>query len=113
MESFAPLVQQAKMGDGRDAYQLDRLAETRVIIANAVEKRLRGKRHAAAQDWHKLVNDVLGVLGSDAHDETEEAARHEKAAVLEEVFASRLSVLIGPAGTGKTTSTTTTYCYTR
>ena len=33
----------------------------------------------------------------------EERARHEKAAALEQLFCSRLSVLIGPAGTGKTT----------
>ena len=33
----------------------------------------------------------------------EKSARHEKAAALEQLFRSRLSVLIGPAGTGKTT----------
>ncbi|MDO9022905.1 MAG: ATP-dependent RecD-like DNA helicase [Deltaproteobacteria bacterium] len=37
------------------------------------------------------------------HDATEERARAEKAAALEEIFRARVSVLIGPAGTGKTT----------
>ncbi len=109
-ETFAPLVLRATMGDGGEAYQLDRLAETRAIIASAVEKRVKGRRHAASHDWRKLVDRVIDgetrkteAPASPVHDEVEEEARREKAAVLEEVFASRLSVLIGPAGTGKTT----------
>ena len=38
----------------------------------------------------------------DPGDAQEELARSEKAAGLEELFASRLTVLVGPAGTGKT-----------
>ena len=44
------------------------------------------------------------ALPSDTADrDLEERARAEKAAALEQLFRSRLSVLIGPAGTGKTT----------
>ena len=48
--------------------------------------------------------DNLDDLPEDPEDpETEKAARTEKAAALAEIFASRLSVLAGAAGTGKTT----------
>jgi putative ribosome biogenesis GTPase RsgA len=44
------------------------------------------------------------ALPSDAEERAlEERARTEKAAALEQLFRSRIAVLIGPAGTGKTT----------
>ena len=101
-ETFAPVVGRVTMGDGKDALQLGRYTETKAIIAGAIEKRVKGKRHVAAHDWRNLVDAVLGSKAKRG-DTDEEAARTEKAAALEEVFASRLSVLIGPAGTGKTT----------
>ena len=45
----------------------------------------------------------MGVGGGGGRDALEERARSEKAAALEEIFRARVSVLIGPAGTGKTT----------
>ncbi len=71
------------------------------LIQRAVTKRVAGARHAVQADWRKLLDAHLAApVGSD---ETEEAARQEKAAALKELAEARLSVLIGPAGTGKTT----------
>ncbi len=53
-------------------------------------------------DWHKLVDEYLGKIDT-TEPEREKEARREKAAALAELAESRFSVLIGPAGTGKTT----------
>ena len=46
---------------------------------------------------------ALGGANDPKKDPDEERAREEKTAALKELAASRLSVLVGPAGTGKTT----------
>ena len=53
-------------------------------------------------DWRKVIDTELGMMPAD-DDGDEELARHEKAAALEILATSRLSVLVGAAGTGKTT----------
>ncbi len=82
------------------AYQLIRYAEFGKKIRNTVTKRIGGKRHSIKADWKKLLDEHLI---SKVKDETEKRARIEKVAALKELSESRLSVLIGPAGTGKTT----------
>ena len=66
--------------------------------------RKKGKPHAADLDWRGLVDAGLDapLPGDPEERDLEERARREKAAALEELFRSRFSVLIGPAGTGKT-----------
>jgi hypothetical protein len=49
-----------------------------------------------------LIDALLPPFVEASDPETEEAARQEKARALEEIYRSRFSVLIGPAGTGKT-----------
>src|SRR5262249_41994398 len=88
--------------DGAPAYQLERLHHTARIIRSAVTRRLAGVRHELDVGWReeldaRLKNPVPG------DEEREELARTEKAAALAELSAARFSVLIGPAGTGKTT----------
>lgn len=104
-DSFAPVVSAVTLAGERPALQLDRLVATREIIREAVRRRLRAPRHASSHDWAALVGAGLGsaLPLDDAEREAEEKARAEKTAALEEIFASRVSVLIGPAGTGKTT----------
>lgn len=104
-EAFSPVVELAATRDGKVAYQLDRLAACREIIRREVRARKKGKPHAAAHDWRALVDQGLGSpMPGDVEDKgLEERARVEKAGALEHLFRSRLSVLIGPAGTGKTT----------
>jgi len=100
--SFVPEVQKIQLSDGSPAYQLSRLAKMGGVIQGAVKRRINGKRLPIKADWRKLLDKHLGdVSPEDA--EREEQARQEKAAALKELAESRFSVLIGPAGTGKTT----------
>ena len=104
-DTFAPLVLTAKTKTGEPAYQVDRLAHCREIIRREVGAARRDEPHQSVQDWRQLVDDGLGLMPPRMDDgaDLEERARTEKAVALEQVFRSRLSVLIGSAGTGKTT----------
>ena len=93
-------------GDNSIGYQLRRFVEAAELIRRTVQKRVgpKSQRHRSNHEFFAVVNDSLGALPDDSDDaEIETEARCEKAAALEEIFASRLSVLIGAAGTGKTT----------
>jgi len=101
-EAFSPAITTVQMKEDVPAYQLTRLHETGAVIRRAVLKRIKGRRREADIDWRRALDEALdGPAPED--DELEKAARQEKVAALKELFASRLSVLIGPAGTGKTT----------
>lgn len=104
MESISdflePELRILKCADDTKAYQLMRLFEVDEIIRSSVGKRLRGRRHEVREDWRKIVD---AEFGNQQETQFEERAREEKAAVLKELAESRLSVLIGGAGTGKTT----------
>ena len=89
------------MADSSVAYQLGRLEQMGAVIRLDALKRIKGKRHSSDLNWRALVDAALPrITGAD---EEEELARQEKAAALEQLYCSRLSVLIGAAGTGKTT----------
>lgn len=99
---FAPVLVKACNAQGAPAWQLARYSVTRDLIATRIRKRLTGRRHSADEDWRALIDEAIGHPAP-LHDTDEEAARAEKALALAEVFRSRVSALIGPAGTGKTT----------
>jgi ABC-type glutathione transport system ATPase component len=86
--------------DGSRAYQLHRLAEMGEVIRRVVLKRTKGRRHNIDVDWRQRLDKQLK---DPVADELEEKARTEKATALKELAESRFSVLIGQAGTGKTT----------
>lgn len=86
--------------DGELLFQLKGLHEIDEVIRRSVDKRLDGERHEVLEKWRRLVDEDLGTFHDDPK---EEAARTEKAAVLKELAETRISVLIGGAGTGKTT----------
>jgi hypothetical protein len=92
----------AKMADGTPAWQLEEYAGSRDLISARVKRRLAGKRHIGEHNWRALINNQLPPFAHASDPETEELARLEKANALEEIYRSRFSVLIGPAGTGKT-----------
>jgi ATP-dependent exoDNAse (exonuclease V) alpha subunit len=94
------IVRSALLDGNLAALQLDRFVATAEAIRRAVKVRLQTPRHKASHDWAAKVAEGLK---KDAATRDEPRARQEKAAALEEIFASRFSVLIGPAGTGKTT----------
>lgn len=83
-----------------NAYQLVRLQEIDEVIRNVVSKRVNSsKRHMIPENWQSIVDIAFGKV----QDDLELKARKEKVAVLKELAESRLSALIGGAGTGKTT----------
>lgn len=96
-------IEPVEMGDGSRGYQLRRMVENADLIRRTVKKRVgdRSRRHEGAHEFRKVVDDGLRDVPSD-DSEAEEKARIEKTAALEELFASRFSVLVGAAGTGKT-----------
>ena len=102
---FPGVVRVVPMADDRPAYQLERLAAVAGYIRSRVEKRMQGKRHDLDVDWAAELDNFLGpITDNDAEGiEAEERARGEKTAALAELAAARFSVLIGSAGTGKTT----------
>lgn len=100
---FGGIVSEVPLADGSPALQLERLSEAGDIIRRAIDKRIKGKRLLVDADWRMLLDEHLTALGEGHYDELEEQARKEKTASLTELAESRISVLVGPAGTGKTT----------
>ncbi|HEX4077293.1 MAG TPA: AAA family ATPase [Rhizomicrobium sp.] len=88
-------------GVGGLALQLKRYADYGSIIRRAVVDRVTGRIIPAKVDWSEKLANAFGPLKKG--DKEEEKARIEKAFALDVLANSRLSVLIGPAGTGKTT----------
>ena len=101
-ESFVPHLESVETAAGLSAWQLDRYAGTRALIGSRIRRRLGGARHAGEYNWRELIATALGGTAKNG-DVSEGAARAEKASALEELYRARASVLIGPAGTGKTT----------
>jgi len=99
---FQPEIIKVEMADGGAAYQLKRLGDVGALIRESIKKRLKGKRHQANINWPERLDNLFGEPSTDDA-EQELEARREKAEALEELFSARVSVLIGPAGTGKTT----------
>jgi len=102
-DDFGDDIVEIAMANEAPALQLGRLAEAAQTIRTTVQKRIQGKRLKVDADWRKCLDDHLLERGGEKTDEEEEKAREEKTAALKELAESRLSVLIGPAGTGKTT----------
>lgn len=98
--SFPGTIERAAMEDGTRAYQLTNLTTMGALVRRKVTERLQGKRHSLNANWRALLDQRLPSPGQDRE---EERARQEKAAALKELAESRFTVLIGPAGTGKTT----------
>ena len=102
IEGFmSPEVMKREMKDGSEYYKLVRLNAFDVEIEKRVRKRLKATKIEVNADWRKMLDMKFGG-GSDLP-ELEELARREKAEVLKVLAESRLSVLVGDAGTGKTT----------
>lgn len=102
-DGFSGAIVEVPLADHSPALQLGRLAEMGNTIRTAIEKRIKGKRLTVNANWRQLLDKHLKTKGAVALDELEETARQEKTAALKELAESRLSVLVGPAGTGKTT----------
>lgn len=88
-------------------FKLRRFDLIKSKIRSFVQKRLlRNIDPAINQDWRKLIDRKFGEIATDKpkwYQERDNRARQEKADALQVLANSRVSVLIGPAGTGKTT----------
>ena len=102
-DDFGDTVSEFNMTNGAPALQLGRLTKVGKTIRTAVEKRIKGKRLTMIANWREMLDKHLSTYSTRESDELEENAREEKTAALAELAEARLSVLIGPAGTGKTT----------
>ncbi|MFO0822823.1 MAG: AAA family ATPase [Gemmataceae bacterium] len=100
---FQPEVRGVVMAHDKPAFQLNRLAEAGSLIKLAVEKRIAGKPHQVQADWKALLADKKALGPVKEGDTRDASARKEKAEALAKLAEARFSVLIGPAGTGKTT----------
>lgn len=92
-----------EMKNDEIAYQIDRLHKCQRVIYEKVTKSIKGDRLSLNADWELLLDEKLAEHTEGEPDNDEIRAREEKAACLKEIAESRFSVLIGPAGTGKTT----------
>lgn len=88
-------------------FKLKRLDTIKDKIKNFVQKRIkRSINPTIQQDWLQLVENKFGKIDESKplwFQERDKQAREEKAHALDILANSRVSVLIGPAGTGKTT----------
>lgn len=94
---FVPL----EMKRGGTAYQLVRIQKFDDVIRASINKRVNSpNRHQISENWGKIVNEAFK---KSELTNSEKRARQEKVNVLKELAEARLSVLVGGAGTGKTT----------
>lgn len=87
------------LNDKTNYYKLNRINEFDEVIERRVRKRIKpDNKLKVIQDWNALLAEEFGAI----RDESDKRARKEKAAALKVLAESRISVLIGGAGTGKT-----------
>ncbi len=88
-------------------YKLSRFDSIKNKIKNFVHKRInRGFNPPVEQNWRNLIDEKFGAIDPTKplwHQQRDDRARDEKARALDILSNSRISLLIGPAGTGKTT----------
>ncbi|WP_422733383.1 ATP-dependent DNA helicase [Micromonospora sp. WMMD558] len=92
--------------DSAPALQLTELAAVGRLIRDRVEQRAKATALGGEPDFAARLGDALGEIKGDLTADERDAevrARAEKVAALKTLYSSRISVLIGPAGTGKTT----------
>ncbi|MCR5237666.1 MAG: AAA family ATPase, partial [Lachnospiraceae bacterium] len=103
-----PEIMKREMKDGTEYYKLVRIQEFDDIIERRISRRMNAPRLTLNANWREFLDSKFNEVDSEtgeieAISEQEERARQEKAAILDELAQSRISVLVGDAGTGKTT----------
>ena len=106
-DCLSPKIETIRVKDGLRAFQLDRYVETSTLIRSKISKRKSRKANVGEHDWAALVDAVIDA-NKDGDLKTKPstrdlAARKEKSAALEVLYRSGVSVLMGAAGTGKST----------
>ena len=103
-DDISDVIATKKMKDGSKYYKLQRYEDFDHEIERKIKKKLKLGRIDIQADWRKILDDYLFGMGVPAATEDwDEQARSEKAVALQELAESRISILVGDAGTGKTT----------
>ena len=104
-DEISSVIVTKQMKGGEKYYKLRRYEEFSYEIERKVRKKLKSGRIEISADWEKILDDYLRKMKIPAHPdaEKEKRIRIEKTAALKELAESKVSVLIGEAGTGKTT----------
>lgn len=107
-DCLTPRIASIQVKDGLKAFQLDRYVQTSTLIKSKITKRKSRKANAGEHNWSALVDAAIDATKDKGSAKTKPsardlAARKEKSAALEVLFKSGISVLMGAAGTGKST----------
>lgn len=107
-DCLAPKIETIQVKDGLHALQLRRYVQTSTLIRSKISKRKTRRANPGEYDWAELVDAAIdgpSVKSASelAPSKRDQAARKEKAAALEVLYKSGVSVLMGAAGTGKST----------
>lgn len=107
-ECLAPKIESIQVKDGLQAFQLDRYVETSKLIRSKISKRQSRKANTGEYNWAALVDAAIDATKhkggpNTKPSERDQAARREKSVALEVLYKSGVSVLMGAAGTGKST----------
>ncbi|HFX1091447.1 TPA: ATP-dependent RecD-like DNA helicase [Pseudomonas aeruginosa] len=107
-DCLAPKIEGIQVKDGLQAFQLDRYVETSTLIRSKISKRKSRKANIGEHNWAVLVDVAIDSTKDQGNSKSKSsnrdlAARKEKSAALEVLYKSGVSVLMGAAGTGKST----------
>ncbi|MBC2769489.1 ATP-dependent DNA helicase [Pusillimonas minor] len=107
-DCLTSMIATIQVKDGLKAFQLDRYVETSTLIRSKITKRQNRKANSGEHNWSALVDAAIDATNDNRTPKTKPsardlAARKEKSAALEVLFKSGISVLMGAAGTGKST----------
>jgi hypothetical protein len=100
VDEFGSSLQEASTTGGERAWQLAEAALVSTVVRDEVAARVGKGPLPDGVSWQGRLEDVLEEDDGTA---TEAAARAEKIVALSVLARSRISCLVGPAGTGKTT----------
>jgi len=107
-DCLSPKTESIQVKDGLEAFQLDRYVETSALIRTKISKRKTRKLNSGEHNWAALVDTAIDATKDKDALKTKPGkrdleARKEKSAALEVLYKSGVSVLMGAAGTGKST----------
>ena len=81
------------------ALQLERYWKIRDLVREKMADQINGERSTVKLDWRELISEKLDI----SYEGDEDTSLLEQESALKELAESNFSVLVGPAGTGKTT----------
>ena len=99
-DMFEGAIEKIELENNIAGYQLSNLRKMGKLIEETVIKRKNGNRHQLQIDWEEILNQQPYY---NENSEIQQKAKEEQKLALQQLADSRISVLTGSAGTGKTT----------